>query len=155
MKEDIFDKIMRLPGLRILNPFYKKYKEVLLYLFFGVCTSVISILSYSIADVLLGINELIANIVSWILAVLFAFFTNRIWVFQSETHSGREFVIQLANFFGGRVVTLIIEEVLILVFIIILGFPSIPVKVAAQIVVIVLNYIISKLWVFKKKNGDK
>lgn len=155
MKEDIFDKIMRLPGLRILNPFYKKYKEVLLYLFFGVCTSVISILSYSIADVLLGINELIANIISWILAVLFAFFTNRVWVFQSATHSGREFAIQLANFFGGRVVTLIVEEVIILIFITILDFPSIPVKVVAQIVVIVLNYIISKFWVFKKKNEDK
>lgn len=155
MKEDIFDKIMKLPGLRILTPFYKKYKEMLLYLFFGGLAFVISILSYGIADVVLGINELIANIISWILAVLFAFFTNRVWVFQSATHSGREFAIQMANFFGGRVVTLIVEEVIILVFITILGFPSIPVKVAAQIVVIVLNYIISKFWVFKKKNEDK
>lgn len=155
MKEDIFNKIMKLPGLRILNPIYKKYKEMLLYLFFGGLAFVISILSYGIADVVLGINELIANIISWILAVLFAFFTNRIWVFQSATHTVKEFAIQMANFFGGRVVTLIVEEVIILVFITILGFPSIPVKVAAQIVVIVLNYIISKFWVFKKKNEDK
>ena len=151
MKEDIFDKIMDLPGLRVLNPLYKKHKEILLYLFFGGCAFLISIGSYSIADVIFGINELIANIISWILAVLFAFFTNRIWVFQSATDTVNAFFSQMIHFFGGRVATLLVEEAIIFVFITILDFRSVPVKAAAQVVVIVLNYIISKLWVFKKK----
>jgi putative flippase GtrA len=151
MKEDIFDKIMKLPGLRMLNPFYKKHKEVLLYLFFGGLTFIISMVSYTIANIGLSINELIANLISWVLAVLFAFFTNRIWVFQSATNTWKEFGMQMLDFFCGRVATLIVEEIIILVFITILAFNSVLVKLVAQIIVIVLNYVISKFWVFKKK----
>lgn len=151
MREDIFDKLMKLPGLRVLNPFYKKHKEVLLYLFFGGCAFVISIASYAVANVTFGINELIANIISWVLAVLFAFFTNRGWVFQSETHTAMAFWKQFAEFIGGRVATLVVEEAIIFVFITLMGLNSVAVKVAAQVVVIVLNYVISKFWVFKKE----
>ena len=94
-KPDIFDKIMHLPGLRVFEPLYKKYKEVLLYLFFGVLTTVVSIGSYAFFNVTLGINELIANVISWVLAVLFAFFTNRIWVFAAPTKTVEEFMKQL------------------------------------------------------------
>ena len=66
-KPDIFDKIMHLPGLRVFEPLYKKYKEVLLYLFFGVLTTVVSIGSYALFNVAMGINELIANVISWVL----------------------------------------------------------------------------------------
>lgn len=153
MKEDIFDKIMKLPGLRMLEPFYKKYKEILLYLFFGGLTFVVSIVTYAYFNVVLGINELVANVISWVLAVLFAFVTNRIWVFQAPTHTAGEFVRQMVSFFGGRVLTLVVEELILLVFITVLHFASMPVKVVAQIVVIVLNYIISKLIVFRKKES--
>jgi len=149
-KNDIFDKIMMLPVLRIFYPIYKKYKEVLLYLFFGGCAFIISIGSYAIVNVKFGVNELIANIISWILAVVFAFFTNRIWVFQSATDSAKAFGIQFASFVGGRILTLIIEEAMIFVFITVLGFNSILIKVLAQVVVIILNYIISKFMVFKR-----
>ena len=71
-EKDIFDKIMALPGLNIFEGFYQKYKEMLLYLFFGGMTAVISIGSYSYCDVGLGFDPLIANIISWILAVTFA-----------------------------------------------------------------------------------
>ena len=95
-------------------------------------------------------NELVANIFSWILAVLFAFFTNRIWVFDGKTNGAKEFFVQMMNFFGGRVATLVVEEVILFVFITKLGFGSMVVKIAAQVIVIVLNYVISKLWVFRK-----
>lgn len=149
--EDIFDKIMSLPFFRLFFPVYKKYKEILLYLFFGGCAFVISIGSYAIANVGCGVNELIANIISWILAVLFAFFTNRVWVFHSATNSERDFVKQFFSFVGGRILTLVIEEAMIFIFITVLGFNSMMIKVIAQIVVIVLNYIISKFLVFKNR----
>ncbi len=150
MKKDIFDRIMELPGLRVLNPFYQKHKEILLYLFFGGCTFIISIGSFTLLNVALGVNELIANIISWILAVLFAFFTNRTWVFQSETHTIVEFGKQFLSFISARVITLLIEETIIFVFITLMGFNSVGVKVMAQIVVIILNYVFSKLFVFRK-----
>ena len=68
-KKDIFDKIMALPGLNIFENIYYKYKEVLLYLFFGGLTTVISIGSYSYCDVALHMNPLVANIISWMTAV--------------------------------------------------------------------------------------
>ena len=140
-KRDIFDRMMALPILNIFEPFYKKNKEVLLYLFFGGLTFNVS----------MGINELIANVMSWVLAVLFAFATNRVWVFQAPTHTITEFLKQMLSFFGGRVVTLVIEEIILLVFITWLGFNSMVVKVIAQVIVIVLNYVISKFFVFSEK----
>ena len=148
-KKDIFDKIMSLPGLRILEPFYKKNKEVLLYLFFGGLSFIVSIASYAYFNVVLEINELIANIFSWILAVVFAFVTNKIWVFCSKNDSFFEFFREMFSFFAGRLATLGIEEAILLIFITCLSFPSMTVKVVAQIVVILLNYVISKLFVFK------
>ena len=150
MKEDIFDKLMKLPVLNIFEPFYKKNKEMLLYLFFGGLTFVVSVVTYGLFNIGMGLNELIANVISWIIAVTFAFFTNRSWVFNGPTNGGKEFFTQLISFFGGRVVTLVIEEVILLVFITWLHFPSMVIKIIAQVVVIVLNYVISKLVVFKK-----
>ena len=94
----------------------------------------------------MGINELVANVLSWIITVLFAFLTNRVWVFQSPTNGVSEFVKQMFAFYSGRVITLIIEEVILLVFITWLGFNSMVIKV----IVILLNYVISKLVIFKK-----
>ena len=150
-EKDIFDKIMSLPGLNIFEDMYKKYKEVLLYLFFGGLTTVISIGSYSYCDLVLHINPLVANVISWILAVLFAYVTNKIWVFNAKTHGIYELAIEMFHFFAGRLFTLVVEELILLIFVNNLHFNSILVKVAAQIIVVVLNYIISKLLVFREK----
>lgn len=149
-KKDIFDKIMSMPGLRIFEPFYKKNKEVLLYLFFGGLTFLISVVTYAYFTMMFGMNELIANIFSWIIAVLFAFVTNKIWVFQSKNDTILAFVREAVAFFAGRVATLVVEEVILFVFITMLQWNSLGVKIAAQVIVIVLNYVISKLLVFKK-----
>lgn len=149
MNRDIFDKIMVLPGIRVFEPFYRKNKEMLLYLFFGFLSFVMSISTYALFNKVFNINELLANIFSWIITVMFAFFTNRIWVFDSQTESMAEFVKQMSSFYWGRIVTLVIEEIILFVFITVLGMNSILIKVIAQVVVIVLNYIISKLFVFK------
>ena len=147
--KDIFDRIMELPGLRVFNGIYKKNKEVLLYLFFGVLTTVVSIVVFALCNVTLGINELVSNVISWIVSVAFAFFTNRIWVFAAPTKTASEFVRQLISFYGGRVLTLVLEEAIILIFVTILGMPGMVIKLVAQVIVIVGNYIISKLIVFK------
>ena len=149
--KDIFDRIMEWKILSIFNPFYKKYKEVLLYLFFGGLTTFISIGSYAFFDISMHMDPMIANIFSWILAVLFAYVTNRIWVFDSNAEGMKGIIQEMVSFFGGRVATLLMEEVILYVGINLLSMNSIGVKVAAQILVLVGNYLISKLFVFKGK----
>lgn len=145
---DIWDRIMHLPVLRIFEPLYARNKEILLYLFFGGITVILSVSIYAIQTQCMKVNELIANAIAWITCVIFQFFTNKTWVFQSAASSNKTCFRQMIEFTGGRVITLILEEIILAVFITWLSWNSLTVKLAAQIVVIVLNYIISKLVVF-------
>lgn len=126
-------------------------KELVLYTIFGNLTFVISIGSYAIFNIAFGINELIANALAWVFAVLFSYVTNKKWVFKAPTPTKTAFFVQMFAFFSGRFMTLIIEEAIIFVFITLLAYPSMWVKLAAQVVVVVLNYVISKLFVFRDR----
>ncbi len=132
-----------------LNALFEKNREIILYLIFGGCAFIISVGSFIILTVFIRLNELIANIISWILAVCFAFLTNRNWVFQKKTATIRETGRQFVDFISSRILTLIIEEAIILIFITQMGLNSIAVKIIAQIIVIVLNYLLSKNFVFR------
>lgn len=147
-KPDIFDKIMHLPVLNVFELFYKKHKEVLMYLFFGGWAFFLNIGLFAAIDTF-GVNELINNIVCWGICVLFQFFTNRTWVFDGHVDNSREFIKQMGSFISGRIGTLVIEEIILAIFITWLGMNSVVIKLIAQIVIIALNYIISKLIVFK------
>ena len=136
------------PG-ETLAALFQKYKEIILYCFFGFCTFLVSMATYALCYRVLGMNVLVANVISWIFAVLFAFFTNRKWVFNGDSDGGG-LLRQMASFFGGRLFTLGVEELILAVFVSWLKFDGVVVKVVAQVVVIVLNYFISKFWVFKK-----
>lgn len=149
-QKDIFDKMMSLPGLRRFYALYAKYKEILLYILFGGVATVVSIGSFVLCETALGMNELVANVISWVLAVATAYATNRTWVFGSKA-TGKAFWKEMVSFFSGRVLTLLMEEAILLVFVTWLHFPGVWVKVAAQIAVLVGNYFISKLIIFKKK----
>ena len=148
-QQDIFDRLMSTRLLLPLQPVYQKHKAVLLYLLFGGLTTVVSIGSFWLGNSVFYLNEHIANIISWVLAVLFAFFTNRVWVFSSPTNGWKEFLEQMLRFYGARLTTLGVEELLLLVFITWLHINSLAVKVGAQVVVVILNYVVSKWFVFK------
>lgn len=149
-KKDIFDRIMSLPILNILEPFYKKHKEGLMYLFFGGLAFFLSIFLFWFMDSVLHMNVVLNNTIDWVICVAFQFFTNRTWVFDGKVETKGEFLKQAGSFTLGRLFTLVVEDLLILIFITGLKFPSMPVKLAATFVVIALNYVISKLIVFKK-----
>ena len=88
--------------------------------------------------------------ICWIICVLFQFFTNRTWVFDGHVDSTAGFMRQMLGFFGGRVFTLLVEEMLLAIFITWMGCNAMAVKLAAQIIVIILNYVISKVLFFRK-----
>lgn len=152
---DIWDKLMNLKLLRWLNPFFQKHRSVLMYLFFGAVTTVVSWVTFWLFAVVLQWNELVANLVSWIITVLVAFLTNRVWVFNAPTKGAAAYIKQLLSFYGSRVATFLVETALIYVFVTRLGFYEMAVKIAASIIVVILNYVFSKLFVFAKKKAPK
>ncbi len=127
----------------------KQTKEIAAYIFFGGLTTLVSIGSFALFDLVMGIDPLIANVFSWVLAVLFAYVTNRRWVFDSSAKGARGVLREMTSFFAGRLLTLGIEELILLVFITWLGFNDMAIKIVAQAVVMVSNYLISKLVVFR------
>lgn len=157
-KPDIFDRIMSIGFLKKFQPLYAKNKEMLLYLFFGVLTTAFSFLTAGASKVILEIftdsTDIVATVstvFSWICAVTFAYITNRIWVFESTARGGKAVFSEAVSFYGGRVFTLLVEMGMMWVGYSLLGFNYWITKVAANIVVLILNYVISKLVVFKKK----
>lgn len=162
---DVFDRIMHIKPFSVFERFYIKNKSVLLYLFFGGLTTLVSILTFWLAELFIrsdfnvfifgsmySTKVVLSNAISWICAVLFAFFTNRIWVFNSPTDSWTGFFKQMAAFFGGRFATFLLETVMLVVFVSILNFNEMLMKIIAQLVVLVSNYVISKLIVFRKRS---
>lgn len=148
---DIFDRIFNFHFFRPLYPVYRKYKEPLLYLFFGGLTFFLSIGLYWLFAHPFRLNPLIANIISWVLCVAFAYVTNRTWVFTQKAHDGPGIVREALSFAAGRLATLGMEELVLWVGISILGINDIVVKIIAQVLVIIGNYVISKWFVFRKK----
>ena len=131
-----------------------KYKEYILYLAFGVFTTVVNYLVYVPLTLWLHVPELIANAIAWVVAVAFAYITNRIWVFESKTKGFGPVVFEIFKFALGRVVSLLVEEAIIGIFVTWLGFNGLVIKVIASIVTIILNYIFSKFIIFKSKTKD-
>lgn len=138
-----------------ISKLFRQYKEIILYLFFGGCTTLVSIVVFWYFSCVLDLNEHPANIISWIIAVMFAFLTNRIWVFDAPTNNFKEFIKQMLSFYAGRLFTLLLEEIILLVFVTIMNLNEMVIKILAQFVVIILNYVISRLFIFGKKEADK
>ena len=124
----------------------KLKKELFLYIVFGILTTLVNIITYLFFTRIFGINYLISNIIAWIISVLFAYFTNRIWVFES---SNTNIIKEISLFFGGRLFSGIVDVGFMYVFIEILSINDFISKIIIQILVIILNYLFSKLIVFK------
>jgi len=140
---------------------YKQYEEVIMYLIFGFLTTVLSLgIYYALTFTVLNANDpfqlQVANIISWVAGVLFAFFTNRKFVFKAHKTGGQ--FKQFINFTLSRLSTLIVDMSIMFIAVTLFGLNDKLFKVISQIVVIVLNYVLSKFFVFKKtakKEEDK
>ena len=97
----------------------------------------------------------VADVIAWVAAVLFAFVTNRIWVFESKRRGFLPVLFEIAAFAGGRVLTLLLQEAIMAIFCTWLGLNLYLFKVVAAVLVVILNYFISKLLVFRKTRKEK
>lgn len=124
-------------------------KEVIFYGIFGILTTIVNLVSFYILNNLCKINENIANIIAIILAVLFAYFTNKDLVFHSNANTFKEKFNQFIKFISGRAITMVIEFIgCALLFL--TPIPEIISKLFITVIVIILNFFISKFFAFKK-----
>ena len=130
----------------------KKYDEVIKYLFFGFLTTLVSVFIYWFFTKLFHVNYMISNVLSWIVSVSFAYITNKIFVFKSKCESEKDIIIEIYQFFKYRVLSLVIDIFLMYLFVEVFSIDDMVSKLIVQFIVIVLNYLFSKLFVFKKKS---
>lgn len=140
-----------------IKELYQKYKEIINYLIFGVLTTVVSLVTYyicvyTILDPDNAVQLQIANVISWIISVAFAYITNRKFVFESKEKNK---IKEASKFVTSRIVTLIMDMAIMYVGVTALKFNDKIMKLISQVVVIVMNYILSKILVFKKEKNNK
>lgn len=144
--------------METLKNLYFKHKEILNYLLFGGMTTVVSWGTYSLFVKAIGMSVGVGNILSWICAVLFAFVTNKLFVFESKTWQPATALREFVSFIGARLATGVIEWFGVPYFSThglthpLFGVKGLLAKVVVSIVVIILNYLFSKFLVFFKKD---
>ena len=129
---------------------YNKYREVLLYLLFGGLTTGVNIVTFFLLRQF-SVEVYISNVVAWILSVLFAFITNKTFVFESKNNSRQEDFKEMLSFFGFRVLSLVFDMGSMLLLLEVFHINELISKIIANVLVIILNYVFSKLFIFKKK----
>lgn len=129
---------------------YTKYKDIIPYLFFGVCTTLVNVIAYWLCAHPLNLGTMPSTIAAWFLAVLFAYITNRKWVFHSNAITTPEITRELISFFGCRIATGIVDWLCMFIFVAVLGWNDVIIKFLANVLVIILNYVASKLIIFRE-----
>ena len=133
-----------------MRELFRKYREIILYVFFGGCTTLVNIVVYYAMTRFLGVGEYASNVTAWILSVLFAYVTNKIWVFESRSREAKVLLREMGSFFGCRLLSLVLDMGVLWLGIEILRMNDMLVKILSNILVIIVNYIASKFFIFKK-----
>lgn len=142
-----------------------KYKELIVYVIFGACTTLVNFITYKLFNMLLGVEfYLVSNIIAWFVSVVFAYITNKLFVFESKSWNVKTVTKEVPSFFAARIFSFVVEEAGLFLLVDILGMKSFGMdifgfrisgnmisKVALAVVVVVLNYFFSKFVVFRKK----
>ena len=139
--------------MKLIKELFNKYKELIMYGIMGVLTTIINIIAFTICEKTFGIAALVSNVIAWVIAVIFAYITNKLLVFESKSFKKEVLIKEITSFTSARIFSLILEEIIIYVMIDLMNINSLIVKVFSNIVVIVINYIFSKLVIFKKKEN--
>lgn len=135
----------------MIKKLYQKYSDMIPYLIFGVLTTLVNIAVYWLCAHPLGLPTVPSTVIAWVLAVLFAYVTNRKWVFHSQANTRQEVIKEGVSFYLCRLATGVVDWVCMYVMVDVLHWNDLIVKIAVNVIVIILNYVASKLIVFRKK----
>lgn len=154
--------------MKKIHDLFIKYKELILYVFFGALTTLVNFAAFKFFNVVLGEKfYLVSNIIAWFVSVVFAYITNKLFVFESHTWQTKKICKEIFSFLAARVFSLAIEEAGLFALIDLLGFDSYRLdifgfvlggkmisKILLAVIVVILNYFFSKLVVFRKKKKN-
>ena len=132
--------------------FFRAFKQIFLYGIFGVLTTIFNIFLYWLCSRIFELAVVPSTIIAWFLAVLFAYYTNGKYVFESKAETFGAKFNEALNFFACRLATGFIDVVIMYVFADLIGFDDVWVKTVSNILVVILNYVASKIFVFKHKS---
>lgn len=132
-----------------IKDLFLKYKEAILYLFFGGCTTLVNIISFYICDKF-EISTSLSTVIAWIISVIFAFVTNKIFVFESRKSGFKDVLKETLQFIFFRAVTGIFDLAFMVITVDLFNANGLFMKILSNIFVIILNYIFSKLLIFRK-----
>jgi len=137
------------------NKFLSKLlnKETINYLIFGVLTTIISNVTFNLARYI-GFEVFSANLISNVLAITFAFFTNKIFVFESTSWKPLFVLGEIAKFFSTRFIAVFLETVLLVLLVNVLGFNDTLMKMFTSVLLIITNYVLSKWFIFRKRTQN-
>ncbi|MDE7018780.1 MAG: GtrA family protein [Lachnospiraceae bacterium] len=130
---------------------YKKHEEGFNYLIFGFLAFVLNYVLYDIFESVLHMHYLLATALSWVLTVVFAYWTNHTFVFKSKNAEASSLLKEFISFIGARIATEVLELLLMYFMVDLMGIPSRIAKLIGQTIVILTNYFLSKWWIFKEK----
>lgn len=131
---------------------YEKNKEIISYLIFGILTTLVNFIVYYITATVLGVDPVIGNIIAWFISVLFAYITNRIFVFRSERNGFKGILSEMAAFFLARIASAVFCDVGTFALMVkVFGINDYISKIVTQVMVVIMNYVLSKLVIFRKK----
>lgn len=134
-----------------IKELYNKYREAIAYLFFGFLGVAVNLIVYYICAHIFYIEVVLSTVIAWICSVSFAFVTNKIWVFESKDWTKSAVFKEITSFFMYRILTGILDVIIMYICVDKLFFNDMLIKIISSIIVIILNYVASKLVVFKKK----
>lgn len=137
-----------------IKALFVQYREIILYLFFGVLTTLVNWGSYFACTDLLHIDYMVSTAIAWLVSVLFAYLTNRRWVFDSHVTGLKPVLLEALSFFGGRGFSGLLELGGMKLFVEVLLVPDKIAKIGLSVVVVILNYVLSKLLIFRKKRAQ-
>lgn len=127
-----------------------RYKHMLAYVFFGVCTTAVNVIVYFLCARLMGLNTAWSTILAWFFAVLFAFLTNKSLVFGSKSWERSLLIREIAAFYLCRLATGVIDLATMILTVDVFGWNDMLMKFVSNVIVIVLNYVASRFIIFKK-----
>ncbi len=149
--EDFFLKILEKIKLKKIADLYRSHKEGMRYLIFGALTTFVNIISYSILYYIFHISNGVSNVIAWIIGATFAYVTNKIYVFESKTSTKKDLFKEIIYFYSCRLLTLAVDQGIMIFTVDKLGWNALLMKILSNIIVIILNFIFSKILIFKKK----
>ena len=153
--------------MKMIKTLFVKYKELITYIIFGVLTTLVNFFAFWLFTKIFGEDlYLVNNAIAWVVGVVFAYVTNKLFVFDSKSWNLKLVTKEITGFLGARIFSFLVEEGGMLLFITVLGFGEkslellgftitgqFIVKILLAVIVVVLNYVFSKFFIFKDKES--